>query len=52
MNLILKPQDEMLQWGHDKIVMEVSIVTRWRKNKVALQWGHDKIVMEVNACSE
>ena len=37
-----------LQWGHDKIVMEVpnsGIRYGW---VVMLQWGHDKIVMEVS----
>ena len=38
----------MLQWGHDKIVMEV---TQYEIEPVLaheLQWGHDKIVMEVS----
>ena len=36
-----------LQWGHDKIVMEVTIYGSIRNPPNPLQWGHDKIVMEV-----
>ena len=37
-----------LQWGHDKIVMEVSGTgLRAVPRGAWLQWGHDKIVMEV-----
>ena len=36
-----------LQWGHDKIVMEVRIANELYPFTVKLQWGHDKIVMEV-----
>ena len=39
----------MLQWGHDKIVMEVNPVTSETMIGQELQWGHDKIVMEVHA---
>ena len=37
-----------LQWGHDKIVMEVTIYGSIRNPANSLQWGHDKIVMEVS----
>ena len=37
----------MLQWGHDKIVMEVAALERLMQQTRVLQWGHDKIVMEV-----
>ena len=37
----------MLQWGHDKIVMEVRKTTTQAAAALLLQWGHDKIVMEV-----
>ena len=37
----------MLQWGHDKIVMEVASAVDVFLNAPPLQWGHDKIVMEV-----
>ena len=37
----------MLQWGHDKIVMEVSYLYSRIFRRSQLQWGHDKIVMEV-----
>ena len=38
----------LLQWGHDKIVMEVSATELPAgAGAVPLQWGHDKIVMEV-----
>ena len=36
-----------LQWGHDKIVMEVDVALRVMLAGGMLQWGHDKIVMEV-----
>ena len=36
-----------LQWGHDKIVMEVQTRFDAMMVSVPLQWGHDKIVMEV-----
>ena len=36
-----------LQWGHDKIVMEVYTHKRNMFLILELQWGHDKIVMEV-----
>ena len=36
-----------LQWGHDKIVMEVKLRLRSLNKVRQLQWGHDKIVMEV-----
>ena len=36
-----------LQWGHDKIVMEVISLMSDILYGNALQWGHDKIVMEV-----
>ena len=36
-----------LQWGHDKIVMEVWIRAIHGAASILLQWGHDKIVMEV-----
>ena len=36
-----------LQWGHDKIVMEVKQTKRGKNMVYRLQWGHDKIVMEV-----
>ena len=38
----------MLQWGHDKIVMEVSTACLLSVIYTPLQWGHDKIVMEVS----
>ena len=38
---------EKLQWGHDKIVMEVHKARRDNAHSSRLQWGHDKIVMEV-----
>ena len=37
----------MLQWGHDKIVMEVGELATLFFKLDRLQWGHDKIVMEV-----
>ena len=38
----------VLQWGHDKIVMEVVRIELVRAAiSYSLQWGHDKIVMEV-----
>ena len=37
----------LLQWGHDKIVMEVSLRCSDTGSLYTLQWGHDKIVMEV-----
>ena len=37
----------LLQWGHDKIVMEVASDTANKLRHSRLQWGHDKIVMEV-----
>ena len=37
-----------LQWGHDKIVMEVPFDSYCSFNPYKLQWGHDKIVMEVS----
>ena len=37
----------VLQWGHDKIVMEVGYLIRSEYKGYTLQWGHDKIVMEV-----
>ena len=37
----------LLQWGHDKIVMEVFSVNDSDAFVNTLQWGHDKIVMEV-----
>ena len=37
----------MLQWGHDKIVMEVAAQHQIQIFQNQLQWGHDKIVMEV-----
>ena len=37
-----------LQWGHDKIVMEVYFIKVWFIDSTQLQWGHDKIVMEVD----
>ena len=40
-----------LQWGHDKIVMEVRATSAAPKEEVMLQWGHDKIVMEVSYSS-
>ena len=36
-----------LQWGHDKIVMEVLTLRAPNGLFTKLQWGHDKIVMEV-----
>ena len=39
--------DASLQWGHDKIVMEVTAKLNATVDYVELQWGHDKIVMEV-----
>ena len=36
-----------LQWGHDKIVMEVIDSALECISRCWLQWGHDKIVMEV-----
>ena len=36
-----------LQWGHDKIVMEVLPRIFLAISITLLQWGHDKIVMEV-----
>ena len=36
-----------LQWGHDKIVMEVIPLVIDIVHGCKLQWGHDKIVMEV-----
>ena len=36
-----------LQWGHDKIVMEVIVPPASSWWQIPLQWGHDKIVMEV-----
>ena len=36
-----------LQWGHDKIVMEVKVHIGSTDKSAGLQWGHDKIVMEV-----
>ena len=38
----------MLQWGHDKIVMEVGTYLVSLSGTAGLQWGHDKIVMEVD----
>ena len=38
---------DKLQWGHDKIVMEVSALSKPGTGLPVLQWGHDKIVMEV-----
>ena len=38
-----------LQWGHDKIVMEVYTPELAKCSTCWLQWGHDKIVMEVDA---
>ena len=38
----------MLQWGHDKIVMEVNPSFNGPSMPPKLQWGHDKIVMEVS----
>ena len=34
-------------WGHDKIVMEVDVISYGLPRVGRLQWGHDKIVMEV-----
>ena len=39
----------MLQWGHDKIVMEVHHSEYAASGARLLQWGHDKIVMEVSS---
>ena len=39
----------LLQWGHDKIVMEVKVKSVYQNMQIMLQWGHDKIVMEVPA---
>ena len=38
----------VLQWGHDKIVMEVQLGGFSSCAVGLLQWGHDKIVMEVD----
>ena len=38
---------QWLQWGHDKIVMEVKVYEGVQEEAITLQWGHDKIVMEV-----
>ena len=38
----------LLQWGHDKIVMEVGFGSGNVHAGTRLQWGHDKIVMEVS----
>ena len=42
----------MLQWGHDKIVMEVGGAGLVVYAAIKLQWGHDKIVMEVFSLTE
>ena len=39
--------EAQLQWGHDKIVMEVPHINQNEMGRFMLQWGHDKIVMEV-----
>ena len=39
---------QVLQWGHDKIVMEVIHHKKYEVWPYLLQWGHDKIVMEVS----
>ena len=41
--------NSQLQWGHDKIVMEVEPAEPGEPVEEKLQWGHDKIVMEVKA---
>ena len=37
----------MLQWGHDRAVVELTPtgLGRWRRNW--LQWGHDRAVVEL-----
>ena len=44
-----KMKVSVLQWGHDKIVMEVSLNIIANLAALMLQWGNDKIVMEVLA---
>ena len=46
-SLLLRIGQGPLQWGHDKIVMEVQHVDVPLDVHTQLQWGHDKIVMEV-----
>ena len=41
-----------LQWGHDKIVMEVFFHRIQLLPVYMLQWGHDKIVMEVSPAQQ
>ena len=43
----LESKEDRLQWGHDKIVMEVDDLSGSDNIVGLLQWGHDKIVMEV-----
>ena len=43
----MKMKETPLQWGHDKIVMEVQLKIDASVTAALLQWGHDKIVMEV-----
>ena len=45
----MKMKETPLQWGHDKIVMEVQLKIDASVTAALLQWGHDKIVMEVSS---